>query len=141
LISAYQSSHPQIVFDVTRAAEDIVIKIDKSRFHQIFTNLILNAIDAMDATGSIEIRTDIVTKKGLRFCRISVKDSGGGISRQDAALVFTPYFTTKESGTGLGLPIVERIVNDHGGSIWFNSDDGAGTVFFVDLPVEENGRE
>jgi nitrogen fixation/metabolism regulation signal transduction histidine kinase len=137
LISPYQSSHPNVVFDIAHVAGDLVVKIEKIRFSGILTNLIINAIDAMDGRGSIEIRTDLVKKKGVRYCRISVKDSGKGISRQESEQVFTPYFTTKESGTGLGLSIVERIVSDHGGSIWFNSGEGMGTVFFVDLPAGE----
>ena len=137
LISPYQSSHPNVVFDIAHVAGDLVVKIEKIRFSGILTNLIINAIDAMDGRGSIEIRTDLVKKKGVRYCRISVKDSGKGISGQEAEQVFTPYFTTKESGTGLGLSIVERIVNDHGGSIWFNSSEGIGTVFFIDLPAGE----
>jgi len=142
VITPYQSSHPRVVFDMEHAAANLIVKIDKSRFSRILTNLVINAIDAMDGKGSIEIRTDLVKKKGMQFCRISVKDSGKGVSRQEAAQVFTPYFTTKESGTGLGLPIVERIVNDHGGSIWFNSDEGMGTVFFIDLPAgEDEGEE
>jgi signal transduction histidine kinase len=68
---------------------------------------------------------------------LSIRDTGKGISEAESAQVFTPYFTTKESGTGLGLPIVERIVNDHGGSIWFNSAEGMGTTFFIDIPLDE----
>ena len=67
------------------------------------------------------------------------QDSGKGISDKDSQFVFTPYFTTKDSGTGLGLPIVERIVNDHGGAIWFDSAEGTGTTFYVDLLAEKAG--
>jgi signal transduction histidine kinase len=89
----------------------------------------------MDGRGLIEIGVDIVQKRERRFCRISVRDEGKGIGAEDARLVFTPYFTTKSSGTGLGLPIVERIVNDHGGAIWLDSAPGVGTTFFIDFPV------
>ena len=140
-VAAYQSSHPGVAFDLSRADGDLSVKIGKSHFSRILANLIINAIDAMGGSGSIEIRAEPVKKKGARFCRISVKDSGRGISPQDAAHVFTPYFTTKESGTGLGLPIVERIVSDHGGSIWLSSAEGAGAVFFIDLPAAEGGGE
>ena len=141
VINPYKSSHPKVVFDMEHTTGDLIIKIDKSRFSRILTNLVINAIDAMDGKGSIEIRTDLVKKKGIQYCRISVKDSGKGIPGKVAAKIFTPYFTTKESGTGLGLPIVDRIVNDHGGSVWFNSNEGAGTVFFIDLPVDEGEGE
>jgi signal transduction histidine kinase len=136
-ISPYRSSYPKVQITTEHSGGDISVKIDKHRFIQILTNLLINAIDAMDGNGHIEIRTDFIQKREIRFCRLSVKDSGKGIARQTVPQVFTPYFTTKESGTGLGLPIVERIVNDHGGSIWFNTAEGTGTTFFVDLPVSE----
>jgi nitrogen fixation/metabolism regulation signal transduction histidine kinase len=136
LIGSYSSSYPGVQFDITHIQAGISIKIDKHRLSQILTNLIINAIDAMNGSGSVEIRTDLVKKREINYCRLSVKDSGKGIGEQEGQLVFTPYFTTKGSGTGLGLPIVERIVNDHGGAIWFNSAEGMGTTFFIDLPVE-----
>jgi nitrogen fixation/metabolism regulation signal transduction histidine kinase len=134
----YRGSHPAVDFDLSRLGDDISIKIDKHRLSQVLTNLIINAIDAMNGRGLIEIRSDLVKKRESRYCRLSVRDTGKGISRQDGNLIFTPYFTTKESGTGLGLPIVERIVNDHGGTIWFNSAEGMGTTFFIDLPISED---
>ena len=141
LINAYSSSYPQIQFDINHVEKGITVKIEKHRIAQILTNLIINAIDAMNGTGSIEIRTDLVKKRDVLYCRISVKDSGKGIGKQDSHLLFTPYYTTKESGTGLGLPIVERIVNDHGGAIWFDSAEGMGTTFYIDLPAEKNEEE
>jgi len=138
LINTYSSSYHDVKFNIDYVEAGISVKIDKNRLSQVLTNLIINAIDAMNGSGSIEIRTDIVKKREVSYCRISIKDSGKGIDKQNAYLVFTPYFTTKETGTGLGLPIVERIVNDHGGAIWFNSAEGIGTTFYVDLPAEVN---
>jgi signal transduction histidine kinase len=120
--------------------KDVSVKIDRHRIAQVLTNLIINAIDAMNGAGLLEIRTDLVKKRESRYCRLSIRDTGKGISKEEGALIFTPYFTTKESGTGLGLPIVERIVNDHGGAIWFNSAEGMGTTFFVDLPLETSSE-
>ncbi|MDR2028651.1 MAG: HAMP domain-containing protein [Treponema sp.] len=138
-IIPYRTSYPDVQFDIEHVGSDILVKIDKRYIAQILTNLIINGIDAMDNRGRIEIRTDLVKKRESRYCRLSVRDTGKGIGGQDVPHVFTPYFTTKESGTGLGLPIVERIVNDHGGTIWFNSTEGAGTTFFIDLPIDEPG--
>jgi nitrogen fixation/metabolism regulation signal transduction histidine kinase len=136
-VAPYRSSHPNVSFELNHAGTGITVKIDKHRMNQILSNLFINAIDAMEGRGLIEIRTDLVKKRESRYCRLSVRDTGKGISKQEGPLVFTPYFTTKETGTGLGLPIVERIVNDHDGSIWFNSAEGMGTTFFIDLPVED----
>ncbi|MDR1575564.1 MAG: HAMP domain-containing protein [Treponema sp.] len=137
IIGLYRSSYPEVRFDIEHVADNMAVKIDKNRLSQVLTNLVINAIDAMNGKGAIEIRSDLVKKREIRYCRLSIKDTGKGIGKQEGPLVFTPYFTTKESGTGLGLPIVERIVNDHGGAIWFNSAEGMGTTFFIDLLVNE----
>jgi nitrogen fixation/metabolism regulation signal transduction histidine kinase len=136
-VGPYRSSYPDVRFDTEHTGE-MLLKIDRNRLSQILTNLIINGIDAMDGSGLVEIRTDLVKKGESRYCRLSVRDTGKGIPEQEGRFVFTPYYTTKESGTGLGLPIVERIVNAHGGTIWFNSAEGAGATFFVDLPIGEN---
>jgi nitrogen fixation/metabolism regulation signal transduction histidine kinase len=137
IVTPYRSSYPHVSFNLDYIERDIRLKVDKHRLSQVLTNLIINGIDAMNGAGSMEIRTDLVKKRESRYCRLSISDTGKGISKEEGSKVFTPYFTTKESGTGLGLPIVERIVNDHGGTIWFNSAEGMGTIFFIDLPVEE----
>ena len=136
MVNSYSISYSKISFDTEHVQSGVMLKIDKHRLSQVLTNIIINAIDAMDGEGLIEIRTDLVKKRDICYCRISVKDSGKGISEDKTKLVFTPYFTTKESGTGLGLPIIERIVNDHDGSIWFDSAEGAGTTFYIDLPAD-----
>jgi nitrogen fixation/metabolism regulation signal transduction histidine kinase len=137
LIVAYRLSYPAIVFTIDHRESVVLVKVDRRRLSQILTNLIINAIDAVNgatADKRVEISASTVIKQEIRYGRISVRDTGNGISGEAAPHLFTPYFTTKESGTGLGLPIVERIVNDHGGSIWFNSAPGLGATFFVDLP-------
>ncbi|MCL1991713.1 MAG: HAMP domain-containing histidine kinase, partial [Spirochaetes bacterium] len=135
IIESLANSYPKIHFDTTHLQEGLSIKIDKHRLSQVITNIVINAIDAMDESGFIEIRCDIVKKRDLSYCRINIKDTGKGISAEDARLIFNPYFTTKTTGTGLGLVVVERIVADHGGSVWFNSELGAGSTFYVDLPL------
>jgi nitrogen fixation/metabolism regulation signal transduction histidine kinase len=143
LVDSYRLSYPDIAFimDIDPSAE---VKMDSRRLSQILTNLCVIAIDAVyfDAVEEgggarekrVEIRADRIRKQGAFFWRISVSDTGAGIPESAAPNVFTPYFTTKETGTGLGLPIVERIVGDHDGEVWFNSSVNVGTTFFVDIP-------
>jgi nitrogen fixation/metabolism regulation signal transduction histidine kinase len=142
-IGLYRNGYPNIVFDTSHVEAGITVKMEKRYLAQILSNLIINGIDAISGKesmdpGSIEIRTDLVKKRDTLYCRLSIKDNGKGISPEDGAEIFTPYFTTKDLGTGLGLPIVERIVSDHGGAIWFNSAPDAGATFFIDLPIEES---
>ncbi|MDR1106209.1 MAG: HAMP domain-containing protein, partial [Treponema sp.] len=139
ITAPYTVSYPGVRFDTEYMDGGILVKMDQHRVSQVLTNLVINAIDAMNGKGVIELRTDLVKKRETRYCRLSIKDTGKGISAEESSLVFTPYYTTKESGTGLGLPIVERIIGDHGGAIWFDSREGTGATFFIDLPIEEGG--
>jgi len=132
----YRTSYPGVAFDYRHVDPGISVKADRRHLAQVLTNIMLNGIDAMDGQGSMKFTADLVKKRDSRYCRLSIGDSGKGIPEQFRDQVFTPYFTTKASGTGLGLPIVERIVTDHGGSIWFDSAPGAGTTFYIDLPVD-----
>jgi nitrogen fixation/metabolism regulation signal transduction histidine kinase len=135
----YRNSYPAVSFKLDHL-EDISLNLDRRHIAQALINLISNAVDAMGGRGEIEIRTDIVKKRETRYCRLSIRDTGKGIPKEAGPEIFTPYFTTKESGTGLGLPIVERIVGDHGGRVWFNSAEGMGSTFFIDLPMDEPGH-
>ncbi|WP_319559586.1 ATP-binding protein [Marispirochaeta sp.] len=134
--SQYRSGYPGIAFDFSGADRDIELPLDREQISRVFTNLFKNAVEAMGSEGTIIARTDLVRKGNTRYCRVQVEDSGCGIAAENQGEVFNPYFTTKSHGTGLGLPIVERIVFDHHGQIWFESAVGVGTTFFIDLPLE-----
>jgi signal transduction histidine kinase len=95
----------------------------------------------MPQGGDIIFRADIIRKGNTRYCRIQVEDTGEGISSKNFSQVFNPYFTTKSFGTGLGLAVVERIVFDHKGQVWFESHPGVGTTFFMDLPAEKQDEQ
>ena len=98
---------------------------------QVFLNLILNAIDATDRDGKVEL--SISHAGGVVEVRVS--DNGCGIASDQAGRLFSPYFTTKKHGTGLGLFVTRRLVNDHGGAVSFDSVPGEGTTFRVRLPL------
>ncbi len=98
---------------------------------QVFLNLVLNAIDATDKGGHVTL--DVArTANGVE---VAVRDDGCGISGEDVGRLFQPYFTTKKHGTGLGLFVTRKLVDDHGGSVTCESAPGSGTVFRVCLPA------
>jgi len=136
--AVYQTSYPEIVFKYEAVDPELALEVDRRHISQVLSNLIVNAVDAMEGHGILEFRSELVKKRDSRYCRLSVRDNGKGIPEEDRALIFNPYFTTKETGTGLGLSIVERIVNDHGGTIWLDSAPGIGTSFYIDLPIDRN---
>ncbi len=148
-LEPFQYSYPSVQISWEVTPRELTLTIDKQQFQQIFTNLIKNALEAMEplgtaeTQGTLEIETNLVKKGGTRYCRISFRDNGPGIAEKDHASIFNPYFTTKKTGSGLGLSIVERILFDHGGTIWFETAQGkeSGTTFFVDIPLPETASE
>ncbi len=135
-VAAYASGYPEVDFDLGAVAADIVIRVDRGQLRQAVSNLVANAIDAMDGSGTVTFRADLAKNEESRYCRFQVRDSGRGIAPEHHERVFTPYFTTKTNGTGLGLSIVQHIVHDHGGRIRFESEPGSGTVFIIEFPVD-----
>lgn len=117
-------------------ATDSIIIGDRMQLLRVCSNLILNAIQAIppQQTG----RIDLTTQNQDDAVIITVSDNGVGIDAADASRVFVPNFTTKSSGTGLGLAISRGIVESFGGSIYFQSQPGAGTTFFVRLPLKKS---
>ncbi len=111
------------------------VYVDPKQMQQVFLNLILNALQAMQNSGVLTIGTILYESGGRKWARISIADTGPGIPAQLLPKIFTPFFTTKAQGTGLGLAICHKLVTQHGGELNVMSEDGAGTVFTVDLPV------
>jgi signal transduction histidine kinase len=109
-----------------------VIKFDNWQFREVLINLTQNAIRAMKDGGTLELQTSLADENVI----VRVKDTGEGIPEVNLGRIFSPFFSTREGGLGLGLSIVQRIVESHGGRINCLSKMGEGTVFEVFLPVE-----
>lgn len=134
-VNSYSTTFPNITFDLN-GIEDMDIPIDKNQMIQVISNLTINAIHAMENGGTIKYLTETVFKKGMEYCKLSIKDNGHGISKEIIPDLFKPYFTTKYSGSGLGLAIVNKIILDHKGKIWIESAENIGTTFYFELPKE-----
>jgi len=98
---------------------------DAAALERVFLNLIKNAVEAIESSGVIMLQTRMetqfrLTSRGMRrqFLRVDISDSGKGMSQEESEQLFTPFYTTKPDGTGLGLVLSQRIVNLHGGKIW-----------------------
>ena len=115
--------------------DPLTVNIDSAQMQQVWTNLILNAIQSTDHDGRIEVRA---TASG-EMVEISISDNGSGMKLEDQEHVFEPFFTTKDvgEGTGLGLSISHGIVNEHKGEIRFESTLGEGSCFHILLPLAE----
>lgn len=118
------------------------VLIDPDQFRQVFWNLLVNAAEAMPAGGQVVIDATHVTEilpgeRPKRAVKIIVSDNGSGMSAENVAQVFEPFFSTKGGGTGLGLATVYRIIEAHGGHIAVDSSPGKGTSFIIVLPEQQ----
>ncbi len=111
--------------------------LDGELMERVIYNLVLNAAQASPPRGSITVKTCQVEE----MVEIVVIDRGSGIDAKQMENIFNPFYTTKSSGVGLGLAIVSKIVDEHGGTISVESEPGAGSVFRVDLPFRESLKE
>ena len=116
--------------------DDIYVSFDEGYLNRVITNLVKNGIQAVNEGDSSKVEI-IVDSSLTDFVIIRVKDNGTGVSDEKADNIFTPYFSTKISGMGLGLPIVKNMVESCGGEIWFENNPDAGASFFVKLKKVE----
>lgn len=120
------------------------IAADPELLHRAISNLVLNAMDAMPEGGTLTL----VTRREAQNVFIEVSDTGTGLTPEEGARIFTPYYTSKKHGTGLGLAIVQSVISDHGGTITVRSQRAKGTSFLIELPersaalpAEQGSRE
>jgi len=120
------------------------VRGDRAQLTQVFLNLVKNGLEALGGGGELHISTRLDTRFHLRrgterayFIVVSVEDGGPGVPEADQPHLFTPFFTTKRTGTGLGLAVCHRIVSEHGGTIVYEPRTAGGACFRVTLPASE----
>lgn len=117
------------------------IRGDRNSLKQVFLNLIKNASQAIEVKGKIEVSTRWITEhklKGQKAISVEIEDNGNGIARESLEKIFSPFYTTRKEGSGLGLFLAYQIIAKHGGAVLVESEPGKGTVFKVYLPVSTN---
>jgi nitrogen fixation/metabolism regulation signal transduction histidine kinase len=119
-----------IVVETELRSDLPLLELDRDQMKQVFYNVIKNSFEAMKRRGIMRIRTD----RDDTHVKISFTDTGGGLSAEHLSRVFEPYFTTKATGSGLGLLIVRRIVREHGGELAIESSEGKGLILTIRLP-------
>jgi signal transduction histidine kinase len=116
------------------SAEPLPILGDSELLHRALSNLVLNAMDAMPEGGTLTVSA----VRAREMVRISVADTGAGLTPEECERLFTPYYTTKQHGTGLGLAIVQSVIADHNGTIAVENVEGGGARFVIGLPFAES---
>jgi two-component system nitrogen regulation sensor histidine kinase NtrY len=128
----FQEAHKQVHFEFI-PQEIPVFNIDRDQMKRVIINLIKNSLTAVEKEGEIKIQTSYHPK--LQMVRLEVSDDGCGIPDEEKGKLFEPYYSTKKSGTGLGLTIVNAIIADHNGYIRVRDNVPKGTTFVIELPV------
>jgi two-component system nitrogen regulation sensor histidine kinase GlnL len=147
---ANQTETARITVERDYARDVPVVQADAEHLYQAFVNLVGNALEAMEPGGRLTLRAGWsddgpAFSSGQRLSakrkvKVEIEDTGVGIPPSEAGNVFTPFFTTKRGGTGLGLALAHKIVEDHDGNITFRSTPGLGTTFAVLLPLVPDPR-
>jgi len=128
----FKEAHKETRFDFI--PQDLpVLNLDRDQMKRVMINLIKNSLAAIEKDGEIKIETSYDPK--LQMVRLEVSDNGCGIPDEDKGKLFEPYYSTKKSGTGLGLTIVNAIIADHNGYIRVRDNKPKGTTFLIELPV------
>jgi two-component system nitrogen regulation sensor histidine kinase NtrY len=128
----FQAAHQNVDFEFS--PHDLpIFSIDRDQIKRVLINLIKNSLGAIERDGKIKIQTDYDPK--LQVVRLEVSDNGCGIPEEDKGKLFEPYYSTKKTGTGLGLTIVNTIIADHNGYIRVRDNLPRGTTFLVELPI------
>ena len=118
---------------ITQYGDCPEVNVNEDGITQVLLNLFYNAIEAMDTEGALTIQTEYVPETGIVHVR--VQDDGPGISPEDIPMLFDPFYTTKQKGTGLGLYISQKILAEHRGNIEVDANLEVGTAFVMSLPV------
>jgi signal transduction histidine kinase len=138
LLVSTEANKKQITVNKTYDSNLPFVQIDREQMKQVFLNILLNAIEATPEKGKITVRTRAFLKpSGEPYVQIEFTDTGSGIPKNQLEEIFNPFFTTKTTGSGLGLSISNQIVQDHKGYIDVESQMGKGSSFFVNLPVNQ----
>jgi len=134
-LERFRSVHHEVRWQSIDGNDDPEVMADALQIRQVLVNLLTNAMES--GAGTVSGRIDLVYRGTTPYARLQIRDDGEGIAADRATSVFQPYDSTRDRGSGLGLAVVQRIITDHRGRIWFESELGTGTVFYIDLPAVE----
>ncbi len=110
----------------------LIVKADVQLLKRVLINLVTNAVQAMPEGGELTIKAQTNNNKKIQ---ITVEDTGSGIPEEIKPKIFTPLFTTKSKGQGFGLAVCKRVIEAQNGTISFESEEGKGTKFIIELPA------
>lgn len=131
-VALYSENESATITHYQHQAGNFKVFSDKEQLLRVFSNLLKNALQSIPDGSQGHVHVELKNENG--FVIASIRDNGVGISEEETVKLFTPNFTTKTGGTGLGLAMVKNIIEQAGGKVWFQTKMGEGTTFFVSLP-------
>lgn len=134
-----RANHARVVLSIDLPDQPILVEGDPEQLHQVFINLLLNAIESMPQGGSLNVAATL-GRPSKEQCQVLFCDSGPGIPEAVMGKMFEPFVTSKERGTGLGLAVSRRIVEEHGGKLTGANRPGGGALFIVELPASASDQ-
>ncbi|MBI9112739.1 PAS domain-containing sensor histidine kinase [Maridesulfovibrio ferrireducens] len=135
VVSMYRNSHTDISWNLELLSEIPDLELDREALRRTLINLLTNATEALGDSENPAVKISAMHDSTLGWLRIEVQDNGPGLSSDERSRMFEPYFSSKKSGTGLGLTIVKSIITDHRGFIRVKPAEPHGTVFVIELPT------
>ncbi|OGF61808.1 MAG: hypothetical protein A2Y62_20515 [Candidatus Fischerbacteria bacterium RBG_13_37_8] len=142
VLQLYKTSMDNVIIEEEYNEAIALVMADAKLISAALHNIIKNALEALPKEqAELRIRTLLLLENNDRWARIIISDNGKGISKEDLQMIFQPYFTTKPKGTGLGLTVAKDIIQQHNGRISVESEEGTGTTFNIDLPLEKHGND
>jgi signal transduction histidine kinase len=139
LLSRDQKSSGTVKIEPKYEEELPLVEIDGVQTREAIWNLLVNGLEAMPDGGTLRVHVRRTKGKALPSVEVEISDTGKGISKDEKERVFQPFYTTKSTGTGLGLATVQRIVEGHGGSVHLDSATGKGSSFILRFPLISDG--
>ena len=136
MLARQQVLSKPIKIEFTRDPSPLEVDHDSDQMHQVLLNLLLNAVQAIEGAGQVRVAVSARDEEGDVL--ITVSDTGRGIAAEHLPNIFRPFYTTKGNGTGLGLSLARRIVEEHHGHIEVTSSSGKGTIFSLTLPLRQS---
>ncbi|WP_223595135.1 ATP-binding protein [Neobacillus bataviensis] len=135
IVSEANSHNVECVWHISE--QPVIVKCVKDQIKQVILNITKNALESFESTGTLEI----ILQPLADVCKIEIIDNGKGIPKAELEKIFRPFYTSKETGTGLGLVICKRIINSFGGTIEINSTEKIGTTVEITLPIAKEKRD
>ncbi len=131
----YDENHTDVTIELELDPKVPLINADAVRLRQLVHNLVKNSLEVIKTDGWIKLSTRCIRELGVQYIDLVVEDSGDGIADEVADNLFDPYVTTKTTGSGLGLAVVKKIVDEHNGVVWVEKGEQGGARFILRLPV------